>query len=59
MANNEFLIILGNQLFPIDYIKKTKIKKIFMSEDYNLAIKHKHHKLKILMFLTAMREKRI
>jgi deoxyribodipyrimidine photolyase-related protein len=56
MANNEFLIILGNQLFPIDYIKKTKIKKIFMSEDYGLGIKHKHHKLKILMFFLAMRQ---
>ena len=56
MANNEILLILGNQLFPIDYIKKTKVKKIFMSEDYNLANTHKHHKLKILMFFWAMRQ---
>jgi deoxyribodipyrimidine photolyase-like uncharacterized protein len=56
MTNNEILLILGNQLFPIDYIKKTKVKKIFMSEDYNLANTHKHHKLKILMFFWAMRQ---
>ena len=56
MVKNELLLILGNQLFPINYIRNTKIKKIFMSEDYGLSIKHKHHKLKILMFFLAMRQ---
>jgi len=27
MVNNKFLLILGNQLFPIGYIKKLKLKK--------------------------------
>ena len=32
------------------------MKKIFMSENYGLGIKHKHHKLKTLMFFVAMRQ---
>ena len=29
MGNNDLLLILGNQLFPIEHIKKTKVKKVF------------------------------
>ena len=58
MSNNDLLLILGNQLFPIEHIKKTKVKKIFMAEDFGLTNYHKHHKLKILMFLWAMRQYR-
>ena len=58
MSNNDLLLILGNQLFPIEHIKKTKVKKIFMAEDFSLTTYHKHHKLKILMFLWAMRQYR-
>ena len=50
MADHSLLIILGNQLFPIEEIKKTKIKKIFMKEDLGLCTNYKHHKLKILFF---------
>ena len=56
MYLNNLLIILGNQLFPINEIKKTNVTNIFMSEDFNLCTNHKHHKLKILMFFIAMRE---
>ena len=56
MSNKEILVILGNQLFPIEYIKKTKVNKIFMAEDFGLTTNHKHHKLKILMFLWSMRQ---
>ncbi len=56
MHNNNLLLILGNQLFPIEYIKKTNVNKIFMAEDYGLCINYKHHKLKILMFFQAMRQ---
>ena len=52
------LVLLGNQLFPIEEIKKTQVDMIFMSEDYDLCTYEKHHKLKILLFLVAMREKR-
>ena len=51
MSSNDILLILGNQLFPLEYLKKTKIKKVFMAEDFGLTTHHKHHKLKILMFL--------
>ena len=56
MHLNKLLIILGNQLFPINEIKETNTTNIFMSEDFSLCTKHKHHKLKILMFFIAMRE---
>lgn len=58
MIYNNLLIILGNQLFPIDYIKQTNCKKIFIAEDYGLCKEYKHHKLKILMFFLAMRKYR-
>ena len=57
-SNREMLLILGNQLFPLEHIKKTKVKKIFMAEDFGLTTNHKHHKLKILMFLWSMRQYR-
>ena len=56
MTNNNLLIILGNQLFPIKYIKETNCTDIFMCEDYELCTEYKHHKLKILMFFISMRE---
>ena len=51
-------VILGNQLFPIEYIKEMKPELVFMREDLGLCTYEKHHKLKILMFLASMREKR-
>ena len=36
MPENKILLILGNQLFPIEYIKKTKVKSVFMAEDFGL-----------------------
>ena len=58
MSENKILLILGNQLFSIEHIKKTKVKSIFMAEDFGLTTKHKHHKLKILMFPWSMRQYR-
>ena len=58
MTQNSLLIILGNQLFPIEEIEKVGSKKIFMKEDFGLCTDHLHHKLKILFFFTAMREYR-
>ena len=58
MMRNSLLVLLGNQLFPIEEIKKTQVDMVFMSEDYDLCTYEKHHKLKILLFLVAMREKR-
>lgn len=49
-------LILGNQLFPKKYLKKYEDHSFFMAEDFDLCTYQKHHKLKILLFLSAMRE---
>ena len=51
-------VILGNQLFPIEYLKQLNIKHVFMREDINLCTYEKHHKQKIKLFLSAMRSYR-
>ena len=52
----KLLLILGNQLFPLNNIEKFKKDHVvFMSEDYELCSYEKHHKLKILLFLSSMR----
>ena len=52
----KLLFILGNQLFPLKNIARFKNDHlIFMAEDYELCTYEKHHKLKILLFLSAMR----
>ena len=51
----KLFIILGNQLFNPKYLKKYKDHTFFMAEDYDLCTYEKHHKLKILLFLSSMR----
>ena len=58
MVPHTLLILLGNQLFPNLEIANIQPTTIFMAEDFHLCTYEKHHKLKILMFLAAMREKR-
>ena len=58
MTEKSLLLILGNQLFPIDNIRSLNPDKVFMAEDLGLSTYEKHHKLKILMIFSAMREKR-
>ena len=48
-------LILGNQLFPIENIKKYKKSTFFMCEDLGLCTYQKHHKLKLVLFLSSMR----
>ena len=57
MSKN-LLVVLDNQLFDPIYLKNTQIDLVFMAEDFELCTFQKHHKLKILMFLIAMREYR-
>ena len=52
------LILLGDQLFPEQEIEGAQCADIFMAEDFGLCKEHQHHKAKILMFFSAMREKR-
>tara|TARA_A100001037_G_C14992113_1_gene563096 strand:- start:178 stop:471 length:294 start_codon:yes stop_codon:yes gene_type:complete len=51
----KLFIILGNQLFHPTYLSDYKDHIFFMSEDYELCTFEKHHKLKILLFLSSMR----
>ena len=52
----KLFFILGNHLFPPKYLDRFKNDHLFfMSEDYELCTYEKHHKLKILLFLSAMR----
>jgi len=49
-------VILGNQLFNPKIFQNLGVSKVFMAEDYNLCTYEKHHKLKLYLFLCAMRE---
>ncbi len=51
----KLVVILGNQLFPAKYYKQYFEHDFFMAESYDLCTYYKHHKLKILLFLSAMR----
>ena len=52
----KLFITLGNQLFPLKYFSRFKNDHLFfMAEDHGLCTYEKHHKLKILLFLSAMR----
>ena len=52
----KLFIILGNQLFNLNFFEKFKNDHIFfMAEDYGLCTFKKHHKHKIILFLSAMR----
>ncbi len=48
------LVVLGNQLFDKNY-HPNDITDIFMCEDFDLCSYEKHHKNKILLFLSSMR----
>ena len=56
MAIKPLFIILGNQLFPINELKKYKDSYFFMAEDYELCTYERHHKHKIILFLSSMRK---
>ena len=52
----KLFFILGNQLFPLKYLDRFKKDHIFfMAEDNGLCTYEKHHKQKILLFLSSMR----
>jgi len=52
----KLFFILGNQLFPLKYLNRFKKDHLFfMAEDNELCTYEKHHKQKILLFLSSMR----
>ena len=52
---SELFIVLGNQLFHPKYLKAYKSSLFFLAEDYELCTFVKHHKHKIIFFLSSMR----
>ena len=53
---NNVYVVLGNQLFEPNLLINLGCEHVFMSEDFQLCRYEKHHKLKLYLFLTAMRE---
>jgi len=51
----KLFLILGNQLFNPKILNEYKDHLFYMAEDYELCTFQKHHKLKILLFLSSMR----
>ncbi len=49
------LVILGNQLFPLEQLPPPGSVDVFMAEDMGLCTYEKHHQQKIVLFLAAMR----
>ena len=56
MKTKSLFIILGNQLFPLNELSKHKDCQFLMAEDYNLCTYEKHHKHKLILFLSSMRK---
>jgi Uncharacterized protein related to deoxyribodipyrimidine photolyase len=56
--DNKLFIILGNQLFDPIFLKKLKCTDVYIAEDFGLCTYELHHKLKLYLFLVAMREYR-
>lgn len=49
------LVILGNQLFPLQHLPPPDVTPVFMAEDLGLCTYERHHQQKIVLFLAAMR----
>jgi deoxyribodipyrimidine photolyase-related protein len=54
----KLFLVLGNQLFNPKYLKEYSGYTFYMSEDFGLCTFQKHHKQKILLFLSSMRSYR-
>ena len=54
----KLFLILGNQLFNPNNLIKFSEHIFYMAEDYGLCTLQKHHKLKILLYLSSMRSYR-
>jgi len=52
---NTLLLVLGNQLFAPAHLRAAGCQRVFMAEDHGLCTYTRHHKLKLVLFLAAMR----
>ena len=58
MATTEskaILVVLGNQLFPLEHLPAPTEARVFMAEDLGLCTYVRHHQQKLVLFLAAMR----
>lgn len=53
--NRDILLVMGNQLFPLQQLPASSDVIIFMAEDRELCTYYRFHKHKIILFLAAMR----
>lgn len=51
----DLTLVLGDQLFAPDHFSQMPSQHIFMAEDWGLCTRFRYHKLKIVLFLSAMR----
>ena len=56
MSPKPLFIILGNQLFPLNEFSSYKDSYFLMAEDFELCTYEKHHKHKLILFLSSMRK---
>ena len=54
-THRKVLVILGNQLVPLDRLKRQKNSLIYMTEDFGACTYVRHHKHKLVLILSAMR----
>jgi deoxyribodipyrimidine photolyase-related protein len=57
-SNADLFVVLGNQLFPFAHLKAHRDATFYMAEDVGLCTYTRHHKLKLVLFLAAMRSYR-
>ena len=55
MGSRTIVVVLGNQLFPLQHLERFKDATVFMAEDLGLCTYVRHHQQKIVLFLAAMR----
>ena len=56
MYPKPLFIILVNQLFPLNEISSYKDSYFLIAEDFELCTYEKHHKHKLILFLSSMRK---
>ena len=56
--NDLVFVLLGDQLFDPKYLKSAGCTQVILIEDFGLCSEQKHHKLKLYLYLCAMREYR-
>ncbi len=54
-CDQSLLLVLGNQLFPLEHLPGSPSRRVFLAEDRGLCTYVRHHKLKLVLFLAAMR----